>query len=104
MAERIGKGTWVEIHRIVLAAGERAPQVPDDTRQAALEMRVKGTLLAPAAMGEEAEILTAAGRTLRGTITDSNPAYTHGFGAPIAELSAIGPEVRALLRERRQGS
>jgi hypothetical protein len=104
MAELIGKGTWVEIHRIVLPAGERAPQVPDDTRQLPLEMRVKGYLVAPASPGEQAEIVTPVGRRLRGVIREINPAYTHGFGAPIAELSGIGREVRALLRGRRQGS
>ena len=104
MTERIGKETWVEIHRIVLAAGDRAPQVPDDTRQVPLEMRVKGYLVAPASVGEEAEIVTAVGRRLRGVIRESNPAYAHGFGAPIAELSAIGREVRALLRGPGQGS
>ena len=104
MTGLIGKGTWVEIHRIVLPADERAPRVPDDTRQVPLEMRVKGSLLAPAALGEEAEIITAAGRRLRGVLTDINPAYTHGFGAPIAELSAVGRELRALLHGRRQAS
>ena len=104
MTERIGKETWVEIHRIVLPAGERAPQVPDDTRQFPLEMRVKGFLVAPASPGEEAEIVTPVGRRLRGVVRQVNPAYTHGFGAPIAELSGIGREVRALLQGRRQGS
>jgi hypothetical protein len=104
MTELIGKGTWVEIHRIVLPAGERAPQVPDDTRQVPLEMRVKGFLVAPASPGEDAEIVTSVGRRLRGVVREINPAYTHGFGAPIAELSGIGREVRALLHGRRQGS
>jgi len=104
MTELIGKGAWVEIHRIVLPAAERAAQIPDDTRQVPLEMRVKGFLVAPASPGEEAEIVTPVGRKLRGIIKDSNPAYTHGFGAPIAELSSIGREVRALLRGRRQDS
>jgi hypothetical protein len=104
MTEPIGEGTWVEIHRIVLPAGERAPQVPDDTRQVPLEMRVKGFLVAPASRGEEAEIVTPVGRKLCGVVREINPAYSHGFGAPIAELSGIGREVRALLRERRQDS
>jgi len=103
MAELIAKGTWVEIHRTVLAPGERAPQVPEDTRQVPLEMRVKGFLLAPASLGEEAEIETPAGRRLRGTLMRVNPAYSHSFGSPIAELSAVGGEVRAMLRERVQG-
>lgn len=99
MTERIAQETWVEIHRIVLAPGERAPQVPGDTQSVPLEMRVKGFLTAPAVLGEEAEIETPAGRRLRGTLVEVNPAYTHGFGPPIPELSTIGLEVRAMLRE-----
>ena len=102
MAEMIEAGTWVEIGRVVLRADERAPQVPEDTRELPLEMRVKGFLVAPAALGEDAEVVTPAGRRLRGSLTEVNPAYTHGFGAPLPELSAIGPEVRATLRERRE--
>jgi hypothetical protein len=102
MATMIEAGTWVEIGRVVLRGGERAPQVPEDTRELALEMRVKGFLVAPAALGEETEVLTPAGRQLRGILRQVNPAYTHGFGAPLPELSAIGPEVRAMLRERRE--
>lgn len=100
MPELIAKGTWVEIHRVVLAAGGRAPQVPDDTKQVPLEMRVKGFLTTRATLGEEVEILTPAGRRLRGTLKEVNPAYTHGFGPPIPALAPIGGEVRALLRER----
>ena len=98
MAEFIPQGTLVEIHRIVLPAGERAPQVPPETAAVPLEMRVKGFLTAPAAMGDEVEIITAAGRRLRGTLVAENPPYRHGFGAPIPELSTIGAEARALLR------
>ncbi|MBP1687645.1 MAG: hypothetical protein H6Q33_3788 [Deltaproteobacteria bacterium] len=100
MPDVLGTGTWVEIHRVVLPAGERAPQVPADTAAVALEMRVKGFLLAPAALGDAAEIVTRAGRRLRGTVTEVNPAYTHSFGAPIPELSTVGEEVRTLLRKR----
>ena len=99
MTELIAKGTWVEIHGLVLSPGQRTPQVPEDTQQVPLEMRVKGILVETAALGEEAEILTPAGRRLRGTLVASNPAYAHGFGPPIPELTPIGAEVRALLRE-----
>jgi hypothetical protein len=102
MADRVKKDTWVEISNIVLAAGKRAPQIPEDTQQIPLEMRVKGFLVAPAAMGDEAEIETAAGRRLRGTLCEINPAYSHTFGAPIPELSPIGSEVRDLLRKQGQ--
>lgn len=100
MAKLISKGTWVEIHNIVLPAGKRAPQVPEDTQQVPLEMRVKGFLVEPASLDEEVEIITTVGRHLRGTLIEVNPAYTHQFGAPIPELSTIGGEVRAILRER----
>lgn len=88
------KGVWVEIYHIVLEPGERAPQVPEDTAKIALEMRVKGFLAKPAALGEQAEIITKAGRRLTGRLYAINPAYEHGFGPPIAELSTIGQELR----------
>ena len=100
MADLIAKNTWVEIHRILLVASERARQVPEDTQNVPLEMRVKGFLVKPALLGEKAEIVTAAGRHLHGTLTAVNPAYTHGFGPPIPELTSIGEEVRAILRKR----
>ena len=97
MAESIEKGTWVEIRQVLLPAGERAPQVPDDTAQVPLEMKAKGFLTTAAAMGAEVEIETPAGRRLRGALVAVDPAYTHGFGPPLPELSAIAGEVRALL-------
>jgi hypothetical protein len=97
LAERVAAGTWVEIRRVVLAPGERAPQVPEDTQRVPLEMRAKGFLVTDAVPGEEVEIESAAGRRLRGTLGDVNPAYTHGFGPPVPELLALGGEARALL-------
>ena len=102
MRTSIDKGTWVEIHNIILQADERAPQVPEDTRQVPLEMRVKGYLVAPASIGKEAEIETPTGRRLSGTLSEINPPYTHSFGSPIPELSTIGKSVRTLLRDRGQ--
>jgi hypothetical protein len=97
MARRAAAGAWVELQRIVLAPDERAPELPDDTRGVPLELRVKGRLVEPAELGEEAEIATAAGRRLRGTLVAIDPIYAHGFGAPIAELLPVGAEVRAIL-------
>jgi hypothetical protein len=102
MTELIEKETWVEIHNIVLPAGERASQVPEDTQKVPLEMRAKGFLVQPASLGDEVEIVTTVGRRLRGKLVEVNPAYTHKFGAPIPELSTIGGEVRAILRVRGQ--
>ena len=101
MAEHIEKGTWVQIHRIVLREGQRAPQVPVETQQVPLEMWVKGFLAEPATLGEKVEIVTPSGRRLRGILTDVNPGYTHSFGPPIPELLTIGREVRTILRESR---
>jgi hypothetical protein len=100
MTALIEKGSWVEIHDVVLEASERAPQLPKDTQEVPLEMRVKGFLLTPAATGGAAEIETLSGRHLSGTLVKVNPAYTHSFGAPLAELALIGGEVRALLRAK----
>ena len=99
MAERIARGTWVELERVILAPGERAPQVPEETQAVALEMRVKGVLVADAALGEPAEIVTPAGRRLKGRLREARPAYTHGFGSPVPELRAVGAELRARLAE-----
>ena len=100
MAERVAKGTWVELSCVVLAAGERAPRVPEETQAVPLEMRVKGVLTRDAVMGERAEVRTSAGRTLRGRLERVNPPYAHGFGPPIAELLAVGEELRARIRGR----
>ena len=100
MTELIEKGTWVEIYNVVLPPNERAPQVPEDTRRVLLERRVKGFLRAPAAIGGDAEIETLSGRHLGGRLAEVNPAYTHSFGSPVPELSPIGSEARALLREK----
>ena len=95
------KNTWVEIGGVVLKKDERAPNLPDDTKQVPLEMRVKGFLLDDAEVGGKAKIITPSGRTVRGTLTEINPVYTHMFGRPISELSPIAAEIRAILRERR---
>ena len=102
MTERAAQYTWVDIHTIVLAPGERAPHIPADTRQLPLEMQVKGFLLHEARVGEAVAIMTPAGRTLHGTLRTINPPYTHTYGPPLPALSPIGSEVRAILRARGQ--
>ena len=100
VAKRVAARTFVEIHRVVLAAGARAPQVPSDTQNVPLEMRVKGFLINDAKLGDQAEIETPAGRRLQGTLVDVLPAYTHTFGPRLEELTHIGAELRALLANR----
>ncbi len=104
MTKRAIKNTWVEVGGVVLQKVERSPNLPEDTKQVPFEMRVKGFLLHDAVKGEKAEIITPSGRTVRGTLLEINPAYTHMFGSPIPELSPIAGEIRAILRERRRAT
>ena len=99
MTNNAAKETWVEIHKVLLDKGERAPQVPQDTREVPLEMKVKGFLLHDAALGDEVEIVTVGGRKIQGTLSAVNPSYDHLFGPPIPELSTIGREVREILKK-----
>ncbi len=104
MGDTVKKGQWVEIYRVVLSAGQRAPQVPDDTKKVPLEMRVKGFLEKDAEIGDEVLITTAAGRKVAGKLVAVNPAYTHGFGEPIGELMTVGREVRRIVaQQKKQG-
>lgn len=95
----IRKGTWVEIHKIILKPGERAPLVPEDTRKVPLELKARGFLMQDAGLGDKATVKTLAGRKLTGTLCKKNPGYTHTFGSPHPELLPIGSEVRAILKE-----
>ncbi|MHC1787662.1 MAG: 2-amino-4-oxopentanoate thiolase subunit OrtA [Christensenellales bacterium] len=91
------EGDWVRIHQIVLAPGERAPQVPEDTARVPLELWVKGWLQRDAEPGDEAEIATRSGRRLRGTLLAGQTAYTHSFGEPATALMHIADDLRARL-------
>ena len=88
------KGQWVQIHDTVLEPSERAPQVPDDTKQVPLLMWVKGYLAADAGIGEECEVTTLTGRTVRGVLDEIEPSYSHGFGKYVPEFAAIRDQVK----------
>lgn len=98
--EKVSAGNWVEIHKIILEADERAPQVPEDTKKVPLELRVKGFLVEDAKVGEEAEIETFTGRRHKGTLKDADPSYDHKFGKPIKELQKVGPQIRNIIRDK----
>ncbi len=93
----IPAGTWVQIETVVLAAGERAPQVPTDTQATPLMMWAKGWLVSDASLGDEVEVETVTGRRLSGRLMDTQPGYHHTFGAPIAALQRAGEQARRLL-------
>lgn len=91
------KGTWVQIHKIVLKPEERTARLPDDTKKVPLEFRLKGFLEHDANLGEEVEIVTLIGRRVKGKLIKINPEYEHGFGRPVPELLSIGAELRKIL-------
>ena len=93
----INKGEWVRIHKIILEPGERAPQVPEDTRKVPLEMWDKGYLQGDAEIGDEVTIETVTGRMEAGTLIEVNPAYGHSFGSFIPELLEIDRQVRGIV-------
>lgn len=104
MAERLKalRGQWVEIRQVVLPAGQRAPQVPEETQRVPLEMRIKGFIESDAEIGDEVTITTVIGRKLQGALLAVEPSYRHNFGEHVRELNTIGVELRALLQKARE--
>ncbi len=98
------KGDWVRVHTVVLSAGERAPQIPDETKAVPLELWVNGFLVeSTVEIGKEATVQTLAGRELRGVLTEIEPVYAIDYGRPQPELLTIGSELRAVLKEIANG-
>ena len=93
----IKKGEWVRIHKHILKASERAPQIPEDTKACPLEMWTKGFLQTDASLGDEVEIETVTGRKETGTLIEVNPYYTHNFGEFVPELLQIDKQVKGIL-------
>lgn len=91
------KGDWVQISNVVLPAGDRAPQVPEDTQKTNLMMWVKGYAQADAAMGETVEVVTTTGRHITGKLTAVNPGYIHTYGSFVPELNQIQKQLRELM-------
>ncbi len=93
------KGDWVQIKRVILKPEERSSNVPEDTSEVPLEMRLKGYLEDESAnIGDDVKIKTIIGRREHGTLIAVNPAYNHGFGEHIKELFNAGTELVELLR------
>lgn len=93
--ERCKAGDWVEVERVLLEPADRAANLPDDTAAQPLRMWVKGYAKADASVGAEVAVETMTGRTVTGVLTEVNPGYTHTFGKPAPELTAIGRDLRA---------
>lgn len=99
MNQRCEKDDWVEVHFVILPAGKRYKDVPEDTAKVPLEAWLKGWAQGSAEIGEEVEIVTLAGRRVKGALTTINPGYAHTYGPSVPELQPIGRELRAMLKE-----
>jgi 2-amino-4-ketopentanoate thiolase alpha subunit len=90
----IEKGTWVQIHKIVLYRNERAPHVPEDTKKVPFEMWVKGFLVGYGNIGDVVRIKTITNRIEEGELVQVNPSFKHHFGQFIPEIIQIGQMVK----------
>ena len=100
MQVKAHKGDWVQIYLVILEAGSRAPQVPEDTAKVPMEMKVKGSLVEDsAAIGDTVMVETSVGRNITGKLVAIEPPYDVGFGPPPVELRSVGAELRRLLKQ-----
>ncbi len=96
------KDDWVRIYTRLLDAGNRAPQVPEDTKKVPFEMWDKGFLQNESAeVGEEVTIETMVGRKVVGTLREVNPAYDHSFGNCVPEILVIDHSLKKIMKEIR---
>lgn len=93
----IKKDSYVEIMQIVLEVGERAENIPEETKITPLNLWAKGFLLEDCELNKSCKIQTISGRVLEGILCEVNPAYEHGFGAFVSELMYIGPQAKKIL-------
>ena len=94
---KVEKNEWVQISNVVLPAGERAPQVPEDTQNTDLKMWTKGFLNKNAEIGQEVEIITVTGRKVKGELFKISPKYIHTYGDFVPELLRIQRQVKNIL-------
>jgi hypothetical protein len=93
-------GTWVGLQLTVLAASQRPSNIPPDTRTHDFVARVRGFLVEPARLGEDARIRTLAGRVVSGRLSDATPRNPADFGDPVADLLEVGLGERSRLEAR----
>lgn len=93
----IRKGDFVQIENVVMKAGERAPQVPEDTQKCDLKMWVKGLAMSDCEMGDVIDVKTVTGRIASGKVVELNPRYIHDYGEFQPELLAIELQLKDIL-------
>ena len=98
---RVPAGAWVELERVILKPGERAPGIPADTASVPFAGRVRGFLVAPARRGTIAEVRTQADRIVSGRLRAVLPRNPADFGDPSPELLLAAKEMKARLPRAR---
>lgn len=93
---KANKGDWVLIYNVVLDSSERAPQVPEDTKNVPLETWVKGFVNEEASIGDTVNITTITGRNVSGKLVDVNPYHKHDYGKCVPEILKIGLQLREI--------
>lgn len=93
----VKKGDWIQIENVVLPAGKRAPQVPEDTQKCDLKIWVKGEALTDAEKGELVQVRTTTGRIAEGYPVEINPGYVHDYGEFQPELLKIERQLKEIL-------
>lgn len=92
------RGDWVRIYKVVLEADQRASNIPEDTQEVPLEMWNKGFLVDEEAnIGDNVEVETYIGRTVKGKLLEIDPYWDHDFGKSVPELLYIGRQARKVL-------
>ncbi len=99
MSQKGRRGEWVQLYKIALGPGQRAQQLPEDTKKVPLELRIRGILAHDALLGENATIITSTGRKVTGTLVAVNPRYEYDYGKPVPELLSAGLTAVKLLTE-----
>jgi hypothetical protein len=92
-------GEWVEIERIVLPAGGRAPNVPADTAETDFVARIRGFLAEAAPIGSTVTVRTLLDRDVVGRLTIVNPRNPANFGDPVPSLLRQGLAARRSLEQ-----
>ncbi|MBE0700306.1 MAG: 2-amino-4-ketopentanoate thiolase [Acholeplasmataceae bacterium] len=85
----IAKTTYVQIFKVVLNPGERAENIPADTKNTPLELRLKGVLNHEASIGDVVTITTPSGRQEQGILIQVEPYFKHSFGHHVNILQNI---------------
>lgn len=96
---KAARGDHVRIRWTVLSPGERAENVPVDTRATPFVASVNGYLEEErASVGDHVRVRTEIGRILEGELVVIGPRTAHDFGSPQPELLEAGRQAQEIVR------